>query len=220
MSFKKIIQAEASSPKSSNVLSRFLQRCICASFGFTCKACILLFLSNFHLEMDVSNYSEIFIDVFIVSPTWSSHGNRIIRPNPINNITGDRRCFYDYYLLVLVKSECVILRARESIACVINTNSLCQYIPTQFRMIHNVLECVNKGDDQIPIIPDDVSKVETIQRMYWLRFLSLHIAWYVRNFSVSISVRSCRFNETIFIPSDERYCKLHHIKPFMARELN
>lgn len=66
-------------------------------------------------------------------------------------------------------------------------------MPTQFRMIHNVLEYVNKGDDQIPII--DVSKVETIQRMYWLRFLSLHIAWYVRNFSVSISIRSCHFSE-------------------------
>lgn len=38
-------------------------------------------------------------------------------------------------------------------------------MPTQFWTIHNVFECVNKGDDQIPIIPDDVSKVETIPWM-------------------------------------------------------
>lgn len=35
--------------------------------------------------------------------------------------------------------------------------------------------CVNKGDDQIAIILDDVSKVETIRWTFWLRFLRLLI---------------------------------------------
>lgn len=73
---------------------------------------------------------------------------------------------------------------------------------------------INKGDDQTAIISDDVSKVETIHRIYFDYdtpygpfFIIIHISHF---FSDIYFTRMSMKRK----PCDERYCKLHHIKLF------
>lgn len=90
----------------------------------------------------------------------------------------DRKYFYDHYRMAPNETNdmwfCV---STQWIAWVVINNSNFVLIAwTQYSSVENVLKCVNvsiKGDDQIAIILDDVSKVETIQHKhtFWLPFL-------------------------------------------------